>query len=624
MPADARHPSPKSKTVVHPAVNKRRQPRPQPARSISLGAVRARLSRLSLATLAIGAAILAGAAILIGATVAVLNDRDWAVVARVGNQEINRAAVRGREEVLQFVLSQQVEAIDTARQAGLMEEQEAATLASALEQQLAEVRSLAIEDLVNATLARSWMTENGLAVGATDIGQELQRARQSLVDRRLRWIRIAWQPGPPNGTQSDVSQPGQAPDEELMVATATELRAALSEGVRPDELAPQYEAAGWSVVSGERWLPAAGHVAWLDSEAVAAARLADTGPLPPIVGVGWAVVADLVTLAPDGPSGAAVLDTARLQSVSGAALADWARDRAQARAVEEVLVMAWPETSMEMVRAAEVVIGPSDPQGPSGPWVQLAHLVTADVPVSVVAPGEGSTGDRLAATLRSLGPSERRARFWEFVAEARATNPRSGELGFFVREQLAPGLAERAFAEDVRSADVLGPIVTDFGEELFLIQAQYSGPLDDRSIGALTELRRGTASLFEMASALAPGEAARALGGPWRVAAEFATQSPAYRALFETLIGELSDPFALDGQLLVAQVLERRNSLPAHDALARLRVSGFAAWLADRRSEAAITYVEDIDLPGQSPAASGVPTQLPQASPRLPVTPPVP
>jgi hypothetical protein len=127
-----------------------------------------------------------------------------------------------------------------------------------------------------------------------------------------------------------------------------------------------------------------------------------------------------------------------------------------------------------------------------------------------------------------------------------------------------------------------------------------------------------------MASALAPGEAARALGGPWRVAAEFATESPAYRALFETLIGELSDPFALDGQLLVAQVLERRNSLPAHDALARLRVSGFAAWLADRRSEAAITYVEDIDLPGQSPAASGVPTQLPQASPRLPVTPPVP
>ncbi|HVM29947.1 MAG TPA: hypothetical protein VM305_04160 [Candidatus Limnocylindrales bacterium] len=569
---------------------------------------------------ALALAVLAGVVTLGGSAIAVWSERDWAPVAQVDGRVISRADARGREDALRFVLLQQLDAIAVAHQARLLDELEAAALSLPIEQRLGDLHSLVIEELIHADLARQWLVDEGLPMPEVDLATELERVRRAALDRQVSWVRLSWQPAVSGTDAKPPHHLGPTTADGRLREVARAVRADLSGGVSHEEIARKYESDGWLIEAGRNWIRGEGPAAFLPAEAVAAARGAPMGPADPLIGAGWALVLDVLAVAPPGPDGAAIVLNAGLEGVSHAALTDWARDRAQVRAARVALLERWASQDTELVRAAELVIGPVDIEGPEGPWVQLSHLVVNDLGPADIPPGEGSAAERLAQSLRSLDPESRQSRFSALVAAAGA---RSGPLGFFVREQLAPDLATAAFAAEVATDDVLGPVVTDNGEELYYIESRYSGPLDERSIGALLEVHRGKRSWVELSAALVPREAARALGGPWRMHQEFEDGSSAYQAFVHGPVGKLSDPVAVNRELLVVIVLERKNDVPDPMAVARLSVDGWDTWLTSRRASVQIKYV---DLAGPDDAASPEASLLPLApqTPRIPVRPEVP
>ncbi len=554
--------------------------------------------------------------LLLAAEVMYLCDRDWASVVHVTGHDIDRAAVRDRTAVLTFAAADRASWIETLKRAGRLDGIEAASLQAAVDQTLADPRTAAIDDLVDAALVADEARADGSTAPPADPAEELLRSRLDLTDRRLAWIRLAWVPS---------DQTTGPPSEVELAQVGAELRASLaSESM--DAVAERYRTAGWSVTTDTRWLPVEGPVAGLDPEVVAAARSAPKGPMEPIVGTGWVTVADVVDIAelPPASFGASLLEDARATGVSDTAIQAWAADRAEARTLATSLLDRWSTTTGANVRAAEVVLGPAVVEGATGPWVELAHLAVHDLPADRL-PAGGDPASALAANLATMSPVERRAQFLQLMAAARGATGRSGELGYFVREQLNPALGAAAFAPDVTTGTVLGPIATDAGPELFLVEAQYAGPLDDRSIGALIELQVGQAGPLDVARTTSPNDAALATGGPWRNAAEFPAGSAAATTLFTTPVGALSDPFVLEGRLEVAQILERREGVPNAAAMARLSVDGFDTWLAAQRASAEITYAPGESIgPSTAPRETGLPTMLPQATPRLPVTPGVP
>jgi hypothetical protein len=573
----------------------------------------------------LGAVIALAVAILGISAWSYFSDRDWATVARVGDQDINRAAVRDRTMVLQFVIDQQIAAIESLRSGGRIDASEAAAMVSRLEAASTDPRKVALASLVDGTLVHAQVATDGLGLATIDPADELRRARIEPTDRRLAWLRIAWQPGA-STTGSTVIRPSDAaPDSASMLALGAELRTALATGSTRESLAAQYAGSGWVTTAQTEWLAVTQPPDDLEPELVAAARAAGVGPLQPIVGVGWVAVGDVVDVLerPQPGTSGKLLDDARLAGISDQAIRAWAVERGERRTVEASLMAQWRQASLDQVRAEEVVIGPADPEGAAGPWVQLAHLTIADLPAERIPAGAGTAAERLASQLRAIPPAERRAAFKSLVDAVRDP-ARSGELGFFVKEQLTPALGAAAFGDESASA-VVGPIATSAGDELFLVETRYQGPLDDRSIGALIDLRSGGASGLSVARATAPAESARSLGGPWRAVAEVPPASPAARALIETPVGGLSDPFVLEHQLVVVRILERRNAPLNSDALARLAVGGFDAWLAGRHIASPVTFApSETATPSSDPAASGLPTGLPQATPRGPVAPTIP
>ncbi len=568
------------------------------------------------------------AVVILGVAVrAYFEDRDWALVVRVGDQDIDRADLRDREAVLGFVLADQTTAIGSLRTAGRIDADEASFILGGLEETLGAPRDAAIATLIDGSLIHGYAVASDIRPDAVDVGDELLRARLDFAERRLRWVRIAWQAP---GSSVAAAVPGPAakpPDASGLREIATAVRNALTSGADVATVAEPYRAAGWVVDAGHRWLPASGPVDGVDPEVIAAARAGALGPLEPVVGTGWVAIADVTDVASPYPKelGGPLADDARDAGVSDPALRAWATERSERRAVAAALASGWTGTPGDTVRAEEIVVGPADPEGAPGPWVELAHLAVSDVPASAIPDGAGTPGSRLAARLGALDPVQRRAEFGRLVASASTAGGRSGELGFFVKEQLAPGLAEAAFTADVVTATLLGPLPTDTGEELFLVEARYDGPLDDRSIGALVGLRAGSSTPMEVVRSTAPGESARTLGGPWRAAGEVPPGSGASRALLETPIGELSDPFVLGDQLVVARILERRTAIPDEAAIARLSVVGLDAWLDGRRRTVPIVHAPGASpSPSAGPVGSGLFTPLPQGTPVLPVTPAIP
>jgi parvulin-like peptidyl-prolyl isomerase len=193
----------------------------------------------------------------------------------------------------------------------------------------------------------------------------------------------------------------------------------------------------------------------------------------------------------------------------------------------------------------------------------------------------------------------------------------SGEIGFYTKGQLTPDIGKAAFADAVHTGDVIGPITTSAGPQLFLVESRYSGTLDERAQVALQQVRADPApNLVTYTTQFSPTDVALATDAGWRAAPEFGPDEPVRAALFDTAIGTLSDPFVLDGKLAVAVVTERKTAVPDTRTLARLTLDGYDAWFAAEYAKAKITE-SDHPLPELEPSASPTVT----AGPVLPSAP---
>ena len=567
--------------------------------------------------LAVAAVVATGLLLLAGRQA--LEEQDWARVAMVDGRDIDRGTVRDREAVLDFVLQTQAERVQAMVREGRMTPAEAERIQADLDVRLGDVRSHAIADLVGARLIAAEAPQSGQAeVG--DLGSELADARIAPAERLVRWVRIGWHP--PEGTAVGDGPRGD-PAHPVLSEAMDQLAVAWPDATRRSSVAQGLSDVGWIVTSGEGWFPKDGSVSGLEGEAVDAARSATKGGLVTEKGIGWAVVAEVLDVAEPGPVGPQLVSEARTDGVPAGAVEAWLRDRTLAREARQRLSERWLAEPVDLVLAQEVHLGPTDQEGAPGPWVQLAHLATRSVPESAIPAGPGTAAERLRDHLRSLPAADRMIAFRSLIAEAAARDPaEAGELGWFVREQLAPELAAAAFAEGALTHDVVGPIDTLLGPELFLIESRYTGPLDDRTIGALIDLDPGGVEPAVLAAGVRPGMAAYGRTGPWRSTWELGSDF-SRQAAVETSIGTPSDPFVLGDEVVALTPLDRRLGVPDANGLARLRVSGFEAWLSRLHEQATVSYADgEGPVPAPSPESSGLPTQLPMGTPRLPVAPP--
>jgi hypothetical protein len=195
----------------------------------------------------------------------------------------------------------------------------------------------------------------------------------------------------------------------------------------------------------------------------------------------------------------------------------------------------------------------------------------------------------------------------------------SGELGFKTKDGLIPEIGNSAFADATRTGQVIGPISTSAGPELFLIESRYAGALDDRSQAALRQIRTDpTPNPLTYIQQYSPGDIGLASDAGWSPEPEFGSGEAVRSALFRTPVGSLSDPFVLDGKLAVALVTERKTDAPDSKTMNRLVLDGYNAWFASEYSQATITRANILlpelitPSPSAAPSASAVP-EMPSA-----------
>jgi hypothetical protein len=231
--------------------------------------------------------------------------------------------------------------------------------------------------------------------------------------------------------------------------------------------------------------------------------------------------------------------------------------------------------------------------------------------------------DLLLKTLKAMAPTDRATLFRALMAAANAASPSgttgtSGELGFYTKDGLLTDLSKAAFDTAVRSGDVVGSISSSAGPNLFLVEARYSGALDERARAALGQVRADPApDPLAYTKKFSPNDVPLATDAGWRAEAEFGSAEPVRTALFETALGALSDPFVLDGNLALAIVTERRTAVPEGRMLDRLTLDGYSAWFGSEYTKATITR-SDNPLPELMPSAS------PSATASLPILPSAP
>jgi hypothetical protein len=326
--------------------------------------------------------------------------------------------------------------------------------------------------------------------------------------------------------------------------------------------------------------------------------------------------------------------------VDTAALAEWAAGQALRRALSDALLDRAKTKGVTLAHFRELVVGASpDSTGTAGPWVELSGLSLdrlASVNPSAVAgapAGLDLHADALATRLRAMAPPDRIALWKSLVSAANAASgsdpaKTSGEIGFATKDGLQADIGKAAFEDKVKTADVLGPIVTSTGPQLFLVEARYAGALDERAQAALREIRADASpDPLAYTTRFSPADIPLARDAGWRADAEFGSTEPVRSALFDAPIGALSDPFVLDGKLALAIVDDRHLGIPAPRTVARLTLDGYAAWYASERTNATITR-SDNPLPELAPSASPSPTAagtLPSmpaiATPNLPSIP---
>jgi hypothetical protein len=643
------------------------RPEAKPGR---LSRLRPRLPRVRREWAMLGAISLAAVIALGALGVAVLQakiGRDWETVATVNGHGINRELLRGRVAVLEFLAKERTFFLQ--RSSSSVTSEQLPGLLNQAAGPAADVVTSARESLIDDELARQLAAREGVATPpAPDPWAEARAYVAQDLAHKVRLVRFGL-PAPtssnstsgststptpsasptadptadPSSTASPTPSPSSNPSagpsaapsnpwpsaSSANLAAATErLGTELRAGTKVETIVAGLHDAGWTVLGEDVSVSSDGVPAdaslQLDPEIAAATLAGRTGDIVGPATDEYGRVSMALLLAPADQTILANLlgpdaDEAHLDS---AALADWANAQALRRALSDALLARWKTGGVTLAHFRELVIGNvPDSTGATGPWVELSGLsldALASVNPATIAgapPGLDLSGDKLAATLRSMPVADRTALFGKLVvaanAAANAASPgsgTSGEVGFATKDGLVPDVSKAAFDDKTQTGDVLGPISLTAGLQLFLVEARYSGPLDERSQAALQQVRADPApDPAAYTTRFSPADLALATDAGWRADAEFGSKEDVRRALFDTPIGALSDPFALDGKLACAIVSERKTGLPDARTTARLTLDGYAAWFASERAAATVSR-SDHPLPELEPSASPSPS----------------
>jgi hypothetical protein len=619
---------------------------------------------------ALGAAVLIAVGALGVALFQAKIDRDWTTVATVNGHAIDRESLRGRVAVIDF-LAQEREFFLQRSSSSVTSDQLPALLNQAAAP-TADVVTSVRESLIDDELVRELAAREGVATPPPpDPWAEARAFVAGDLAHRIRLVRFGL-PAPtgssstagstasptpaasssptaspsPNASPSQPpSNPGPAASAANVSAATDRLRTELVARTKVETIVAGLHDAGWTVFGEDVSVSSEGVPAdaslQLDPQIASATLTSRPGAIVGPATDEYGRVSMALLLAPADQSILANLlgPDAATAHLDTAALTDWADAQALKRALAAALLDRWKTKGVTLAHFRELVIGDSpDSTGTAGPWVELSGLALdrlVNVSPSAIAgapPGLDLSGGKLAATLRSMSVADRTALFGKLVSAANAASggsASSGEIGFATKDGLVPDVAKAAFDSKVKTGDILGPISTSAGQELFLVEARYSGPLDERSQAALQQVRADPApDPVAYTTRFSPADAALASDAGWRADAEFATGEDVHRALFGTPIGTLSDPFVLDGKLGCAIVDERHTGLPDGRTSARLTLDGYDAWFAGELSAATITR-SDHPLPELESTASPSPTlSLPTGpvleTPALPTIPGMP
>ena len=615
------------------------------------------------------------------------NNHDWTAVASVNGHAISREALRGRIAVLALLVQERSSFVAGGVIPGNLTADQVAVLQNGIA--AAATLDAARESLIDDELLRQLAARDGIATPASpDPWVEATAYASGDTAHRLRFIRFgltvtnamstgAATPSPspspspgasatpapsPSGSASPGPSPSPAPSagaspapgawpaaaQANVDATAARIRAELTAGTSAETIVAKLHDAGWQVFGEDVSVSADGVPAdttlELDPEIAAGAS---TGKPDDILGpatdaTGRTSLArvlpspDTVPLKRRLPADA---DTAKVEL---SAIQSWADAQALRRAVTASLLAGWRSKSVNEAHFRELVIGPApDSSAAGGPWVELSQLVldrlTGVSPTSIEGAPTGLSlaGDALGKTLNSMSQSSRATLFRSLVAAANKppapeTSNTSGEVGFYTKDGLVPAIGSAVFDPSTHSGQVIGPISTASGPELFLVESKYGGTLDDRSKAALGQIRSDPApDLLTYVARFSPADAALATDAGWRSEPEFGTTEAIHSALFDTEIGFLSDPFILAGKLALAVVTERRTAVPDATTLARLALDGYSVWFDIELAKATITR-SDNPLPELMPSptatsSSSVAPEMPSMpaldTPNLPVIP---
>ena len=532
---------------------------------------------LILASLAL--AVVVGVGGIGGAYLLYRENHDWARVASVNGHDISRETLRGRMAVLSLLAQERDASISDASARGDI----SADQAAALRTQVGATTSLeaARQSLIDDELLRQLAGRDGVATPPTrDPRAESTADAVSDIAHRVRYIRF----GVPSSTtpsltpQTSSDWPVASPAN--VDAATARVRTELSADTPVATIVAGLHDAGWQVIGEDVAVSAFGVPADpsldLDPE-IAADTL--TGLAGDIVGpttdaYGRVAVGKVLTRPDTDVASRRLLGDANKAKLDATALQSWADGQALRRAVTTHLIVGWSKGVSE-AHFRELVVGAApDSSGTAGPWVELSGLAVdrfAKVDPSSIAgapAGLNLGADALAKTLRSMSQDDRSALFRTLVSAANLASGSSsagssGEIGFYQKGGLIHTVGDAAFADSVHAGDVIGPIATSAGPQLFLVEARYKGALDERSQVALQQIRSDQAAdLTAYARQFSPADVALASNAEWRAEPEFGADEPVRAALFDTAIGTLSDPFVLDGKLALAVVTERTTAVP--------------------------------------------------------------
>jgi hypothetical protein len=594
--------------------------------------------------------VVLAAAALGGAMIIAKADHDWASVASINGHNISREALRPRLTVIKFLAGEQYAYASTKASGGAITSEQLPGLQAAPAAVLADPVNAARESLIDDELIRQLAAREGVATPANpDPWAEARAYASADLAHQIRIVRFSL----PTSTAGAGSTPAAGSNPwpaaaQANVAAATErLRKELTSGVAVETIVAGLHDAGWvvygeNVAVSETGVPADSSLQ-LDPEIAAGAETARFDQLLGPATDEYGRVSMALSLPPTDPIafGRTMAAHAESAKVDTAALQDWANGRALRRALAAALLERRKSKGVTTAHFREVVIGDAiTSSGSAGPWVRLAGLALDQLarvsPGSIAGAPAGLDlhGDALAKTLRSLSAPDRTKLFSALVAAANSaggpsgsgSSETSGELGFRAKGALIPDVGKAAFDAGVKPGDILGPIKTSSGPQLFLVEDRFAGSLDERAVAALSQLQADAApDPLTYTTRWSPADAALARDAGRRADAEFGADEDVRAALFDTPLGKLSGPFVLDGKLACAIVEARQTGAPTARTLARLTLDSFDAWYHTERTKATITR-SDNPLPELMPSPSPSPTRaLPTmpglATPALPTIP---